>query len=186
MRSRLTLGVRCLPIIPCTAGRIRTRGTPLARKLPAVPYAYVTWRDHARARKTAKHPFGVTKPHSRLIRRKQRTHACEIPLQTARGISIIAMQLSPSEHSDVLDFHVGTFFHLNISTVKNKAIASNPERSANALILMRLLYNKVAVLSSDARRASSPVRSVLRAKLPFIICSHIHIFCFFGHATSDA
>ena len=34
MRIRLTLGIRCLPIIPCTAGRIRTRGTPLARKLP--------------------------------------------------------------------------------------------------------------------------------------------------------
>ncbi len=150
MRSRLTLGVRCLPIIPCTAGRIRTRGTPLARKLPCISCTYVTWRHHARAWKPIKHPFGATKFHSRLIRRKPCALARTTPLQTARGISIIAMQLSSAAGAAVLDFHADKSSS-NISAVKNKAIASNPERSANALILMRLLYIKVAFLSSEPK-----------------------------------
>jgi hypothetical protein len=96
-------------------------------------------------------------------------------LQTARGISIIAMQLSSAADAAVLDFHADKS-SLNVSAVKNKAIASNPERSANALILMRLLYIKVAFLSSEPCRPQRLKMTVLCPKWPFTICSHIYIF----------
>ena len=109
MRSRLTLGVRCLPIIPCTAGRIRTRGTPLARKLPAALKRRVTWRDHARAWEPTKHPFGATN-FTPDLSAESLALSRAAPLQTARGISIIAMQLSSAAHTAVLDFHADNSF----------------------------------------------------------------------------
>ena len=184
MRSRLTLGIRCLPIIPCTAGRIRTRGTPLARKLPCCS---ILGRDVASSRaRMGTDQASVRSVQITLPTYPQRIRACaQNPMQTARGISIIAMQLSPSANADVLDFHADKF-SINKSAVKNKAIASNPERSANALILMRLLYIKVPVLSSDVHRSKAPLRPISGAKMAFTICSHIHIFVFFTHAISVA
>ena len=51
---------------------------------------------------------------------------------------------------------------------------------------MRLLYIKVAFLSSDVHTANTPKSPEIAAFLPFTVCSYIHIFVFPEHATALA
>ena len=130
MRIRLTLGIRCLPIIPCTAGRIRTRGTPLARKLPGCSLLLRDVAHHARAWELTKHPFRSalftlpTYPQG-AIRAAAYQNPCKQPVASALLLCNCLRRKSRR-----FRFSRRLISSSNKSAVKNKAIASNPERSA--------------------------------------------------------
>ena len=99
MRIRLTLGDTVLANNTMHSGRIRTRGTPLARNLPCCSKRLRDVAYHARmgTEQASVSECLVYTPD--LSAGSDTRSFVPKPLQTARGISIIAMQLSSADQS---------------------------------------------------------------------------------------
>ena len=187
MRIRLTLGVRCSPIIPCTAGRIRTRGTPLARKLPCCSKRLRDVAYHARAWKPTKHPFRSdqftlpTYPQGAIRAAAYRGTLANSPWHQHYCYAIVFGGLTRR-----FRFSRRQFFHQIYRRSKIRPLQATRNGPQNALILMDLLYNKGEFLSSIKHRTDTPRTHNYYIKTRFTICSHIHIFAFFKHSVFSA
>jgi len=187
MRIRLTLGIRCLPIIPCTAGRIRTRGTPLARKLPGCSLLLRDVAHHARAWEPTKHPFRSalftlpTYPQG-VIRTAAYQNPCKQPVASALLLCNCLRRI----FSRRFRFSRRQFFHQIYRRSKIRPLQATRNGPQNALILMRLLYNKGGFLSSEFQAAFTPCTHNYYMFFTFMVCSHIHIFGFSKHSVIPA
>ena len=148
----------------------------------AAPSVCVTWRITRAHGNRPSIRFGVTNLHSRLIRRERYAQLRTVePLQTARGISIIAMQLSSAVYGRRFRFSRRQFFHQIYRRSKIRPLQATRNGPQNALILMDLLYNKGEFLSSDKHASNTPWSHNYYINLPFTIRSHIYIFVIFNH-----
>ena len=73
-------------------------------------------------------------------------------------------------------------FHQLYRRSKIRPLQATRNGPQNALILMRLLYNKELFLSSGIRAAFAPCSPNYYINSPFTVCSHIHIFAFSRHS----